>query len=891
MNNYHSKSKEEVLEIFSSSIEGLSKEEVEKRIEKYGFNEIPSGDEKGPLYIFFKQFHSVLIYILFVAAFIAFLFGHVIDTYVILAVILLNAAMGFFQEYKADKAIRALKTIIVPYAKVLRDKEVIQIKARDLVPGDIILIEEGDKIPSDARLIETKNFRAEEASLTGESFPVDKNVKPLPEGTGLSDRKNMVFMGTFATGGSAKAIVISTGTETAIGQIAKGMKEIKREKGSFERKTGRLAKQMGVIAIGAASFIFLVGFFFRDFGFEEIFLFTIASLVSGIPEGLPAILVIVLAVGVHRMAKRNAIIRRLAATETLGIVNVIATDKTGTLTQNTMNVREIILNNESNVFVSGNGWIPEGEFKQEDKAFSPLSNLSLSKLLHIASVCNNAKLIKEDGYKILGDPTEASLVVLAQKAGINETAKERKIDDMPFDSELKYRASLSALIDKEGEKEIYVVGAPESILEISSYCIEEGRIKEFSEEKKKEIIRKTGMLTKKAMRVIALAYRETEKEREEVSEDGINNLIFAGVVGMVDPPREEVKTAISKTKKAGIRVIMLTGDHRETALAIAKEIGLVDENETKTCVENEISEMTEEEFSKAVREVSIFARLTPSTKLRIAEKLQEEGTIAMTGDGVNDALAIKKADIGIAMGIAGTDVARESAEIVLADDNFASIVNAIEEGRVVFTNTRQSSSFLITTNFAEHASIIGTLLLGMPLPLLPTQILWLNLITDGVAGAALATEPGYGDIINQPPRKKNEDILSKEIIPFLILMVFTMFLSLLFVFNLFLSESLDKARTGAFLVMAFTQLFNALNMRSSRNSLFTIGIFTNYYLIIGIIASIILQVSAIYIPFFQRVFVFYPLKISDLLIVVLVSSSVLLLGELYKGLRKWKREK
>lgn len=889
---FHSKKTEETIKELSSSANGLSKKEAEQRLEKYGSNEIPSGDEKSPFFIFFKQFHSFLIYILFAAAFIAFLFNHLVDTYVILAVVLLNAAMGFFQEYKAEKAIQALKTMIVPHARVFRNGELLQIEARKLVPGDIIFIEEGDKIPADGRLLEVKNFQTEEASLTGESFPVNKEIKPLPASTGVSDRKNMVFMGTFVTGGKAKAIVTSTGVQTAIGEIAKSMKEIKRNKKHFEKKTAKLAKQMGVIAVLAASFTFLIGFFIRGFNFEEIFLFTIATLVSGIPEGLPAILVIVLAAGVYRMSKRNAIIRRLSATETLGVVNVIATDKTGTLTQNTMNIEKIVMSGEEDISVSGEGWIPKGEFTQDDEIIFPLENPSLAKLLHIASVCNNARIIKEEGkYKILGDPTEASLVVLGEKAGVKREIvheKEKRIDDLPFNSKLKYRASLSVLGDKEGKKEMYVVGAPEVILDISKNCIEEGEVKKFDSKRKKEIIKKTENLTKKAMRVIALAYKPVSKDTKSLSDDMAKDLVFAGVVGMIDPPRQGVKEAIEKTKKAGIRTIMITGDHKETALAIANEIGLVEDNKAYTG--QDLLEMSESEFDKAVKEVSVFARLAPATKLKIAETLQKQDKIvAMTGDGVNDALAIKKADIGIAMGIVGTDVARESAEIILTDDNFASIVNAVEEGRVVFTNTRQSSAFLVITNFAEHVSIVGALIMGLPLLLLPTQILWLNLITDGFPGAALAMEPGHGKVLEEPPRKEKEGILSKEIIPFLLLMVMAMFFLTLLTFNFFLPHSLEKARTGAFSVMAFTQLFSALNMRSLRSSVFEIGLFANFYLILGLIVSFFLQIFIIYTPFFQRVFELYPLALSELLAIIALSSFVFWFGEFYKKIRRWKR--
>ena len=888
-NNFHSKEKDEVLKNFNSGKNGISNKEAKLRLQKHGPNEIPSGEKRHPVLIFIKQFHSILIYILFAAATISYFFDHIIDVYVILSVILINGIMGFIQEYKAEKAIQSLTSMIVLHAKVFREGELIQIDTKDVVPGDIIFLEEGDKIPADGRLIEAKNFRTEEAPLTGESFPVSKDIKPIPQTIGVSDRKNMVWMGTFVSGGQAKAVVTSTGISTVIGEIAKSIDEIKREKGHFERKTDRLAKQMGIIAASTSLLIFIVGFFIRDFEFEEIFLFTIASLVSGIPEGLPAILVIVLAIGVHRMAKRNAIIRRLPATETLGVVNVIATDKTGTLTQNTMNIEKIILPDKKEISVSGNGWVPSGDFFEDGNIIFPLEDAQLSKLLHISAVCNNSRLVKKnDRYEIIGDPTEASLVVLSEKAGIKKEAikaKEKRIDDLPFNQELKYRASLSVLVEEEKKKEIYVIGAPEAILLRSNKYLSK-KIEEITEEKKKEIFKQIDLLTKKAMRVLAIAYKPSPSKLTDLSDDMIDDLIFVGVVGMIDPPRFGVKEAIEKTKKAGIRVVMITGDHRETALAIAKQIGLVNQDENKSYVEEEISKMSDKEFNEAVKNTSVFARVTPSTKLKIAEALQNQGNIvAMTGDGVNDAPAIKKADIGIAMGIIGTDVARESAEIVLVDDNFASIVSAIEEGRIVFTNTRQSGTFIVTTNFAEHATILSTIFLGLELPLLPTQILWLNLVTDGVTGGALAAEPGHGDSLSEPPRKAGEDILSKKTMPFLILMVITMAISTLIVFRIFLPDSLDKARTGAFLVMAFTQLFNVLNMRSLRSSLFKIGILTNKYIVIALLVSVILQITAIYIPFFQRIFRFTPLGGLEITGIIILSSFVLWFGEAYKLIR------
>jgi Ca2+-transporting ATPase len=893
--SFHSQTVEDALEKLSSNINGLSEKEAKSRLEKFGFNEIPEKKARHPVLIFLKQFHSILIYILIIAAIISFFSGDLIDVYIIIGVILINAIMGFVQERKADLSIQALKKMIVLHAKVYREGELLQIAARELVPGDIILIEEGDRIPADARLLEIKVFRTVEASLTGESLPVDKNIKILPEKTALADCKNMAFMGTFVARGQAKAVVTATGISTAFGKIAQDIEKIKRVKGHFKEKTDKLAKQMGIIAAIGASATFIIGFFIRGFEFLEIFLFTLASLVSGIPEGLPAVLIIVLSVGAHRMAKRNAIIRTLPSTETLGVVTVIITDKTGTLTENTMNVEKIILPSETEITVSGKGWTPSGSFFQREKIIHPSRNPSLAKLLEIAAISSDAEVLREKNrYEIIGDPTEAALTVLAEKAGLKKEKileKVKEIDELPFSQELRCEASLLIFPEKSKRKEIYVVGAPEVILNHSAHVLENNKCKKITQKQRKDILTQVEHLTKKAMRVLALAYKEVPHHIDGLSEDLVSKLVFVGIVGMKDPPRQEVEEAIVKAKKAGIRVVMTTGDHKGTALAIAKEIGLIDEKAKskypEALTEQELLDLSEKEFEDIIKNVSIFARLTPNMKLRIVKTLQKQGHIvAMTGDGVNDAPALKRADVGIAMGIIGTDVARESSEIVLADDNFASIVNAIEEGRIVFKNTRQASCFLITTNFAEDVTIISTLLLGLNLPLLPTQILWLNLVTDGVSDVALAAEPGHGDVLEEPPQKTKEGILSKEMIPFIILMTCIMAIFTLTIFNAYLPQGIEKARTAAFVVMAFTQLFNVLNMRSFRKSIFKIGFSTNKYIIVSLLVSIILLVIVIYVPFFQNMFHFVPLSLMELLTISLLSSVVFWFDELYKFIKK-----
>jgi P-type Ca2+ transporter type 2C len=905
-NLWHSKTVDEVFNETSSHHEGISQKEAEKRLLKYGPNVIEDEKRVHPLFVFLKQFKSGLVYVLIAAAAISFLFHKIIDVYVILVVIFLNAGLGFVQEYKAEKAIQALKKMVVQFAKVYREGKLLEIAAEHLVVGDVVLLGEGARVPADVRLFYTKNFRTSEASLTGESVPVGKKTEVVIEEADLGDRKNMAFMGTFVAGGKAKGVVVATGSETFFGTIAKDIREVKKRGGHFEEKISILAKQMVVFAFGGASIILFFSLYTKGVTLEEIFslsdvfqeslLFAVAALVSGIPEGLPATLVIVLAIGATRMAKKNAIIRRLPATETLGVADHIITDKTGTLTQNTMNVRKIILADNEEIDVTGEGWIPKGDFLENEEKISPLEKSNLEKLLHIAGVCNEAEIAREeegDKYKIIGDPTEASLVVLAQKAGLSEEMiyeKEKKIDDMPFSSKLKYRASLSVLLNQGNKKQVYVVGAPEEVIEKVEFLQHRNGVRKITKEEKEEILKKVEGMTDQAMRTIGLAYKEVKDETEEIKKEDVSDLILTGVVGIMDPPRPEVKEAILKARKAGIRVMMVTGDHKGTALAISKEIGLLEEGDNRAFTQHELLEMSEDEFVKTISEVNVFARLTPHMKLRIAKTLQEKkgAIIAMTGDGVNDAPAVRQADIGIAMGIAGTDVTKEAGEIILADDNFASIVGAIEEGRIVFTNTRQASSFLITTNFAEFITLITSILLRFPLPLLPTQILWLNLVTDGAVGFPLAAEPGHGKVLNRPPRNKKENILSLEILPFFILMAVIMTIASLFVFNLIYQGGggeLDRARAAVFTVMAFTQLFNVLNMRSLRESVFSIGLFSNPSMILALFIATVLQVIAIEVTFFREIFGFGALKFSEFILFIGISSLVLVFGEAYKYLR------
>ena len=894
---WHTKTPEQIFQELSTSEKGLSSSEATQRLKEHGPNELPEERQTPLILKFLKQFNSPLIYILIIAMIISFTFNHLVDGYVILTVLVLNACIGYFQNRKAERAIDALKKMIVSYAKVYRDKELIKIPAYELVPGDVIYLEEGDKVPADCRLIEIKNLRTQESSLTGESLPVDKKLEILFDKTPLGDRDNMVFMSTLVVAGSGNAIVVNTASSTEIGKIAESIQKVKPTPSLFQRKTKRLAIILGIFAVIGASLTFLIGFFYRDLEFIDIFFFTVASLVSGIPEGLPAVLSIVLAVGAWRMAKRNAIVRHLSSVETLGSIDVIVTDKTGTLTKNTLTI-EKIYTHEGEFSVTGSGWQPLGRFYKNKELIHPLKFKSLEKIFSISTLCNKSNLLRKDGdYEIVGDPTEVSLLVLSKKAGVErhefiEQKRQNILDDFPFNSTLKLRASLIEI--EKRKKQLYTIGAFEEITGKSSYYFDDKNIN-LDNKLKKELLKKAEKLASEGYRVLALAYKDVPLTVNSITENIIKDLIFVGFVGMKDPPREEVKEAIVKARSAGIRIIMNTGDHKDTAIAIAKEIGLIKSNQisSKTVfTESELNEFSNEQFYNAVKNAIIFARITPDMKLRIVEALQKQGHIvAMTGDGVNDAPALKKSDVGISMGIIGTDVARESSEFVLADDNFASIINAVEEGRVVFRNVRNASTYLVSTNIAEYITIITSLLVGLPLPLLPIHLLWMNLLTDGFNGVSLSFEKSHHTALSGPPLPKKEHILNNEAIPFLIIVGIVMAIFTLSFFIYFNNQfGINKAMTAAFISMTMCQLFNVFNMRSLHKSIFEIGFLSNKYVLAALSTSFGFMLILIYTPIIQNFFRFETLTFIEITMIFLSSSIVLISGEAYKRIRfgKWK---
>lgn len=901
-NIWHALSVEEVFNFLKTSVHGLTTVEAEKRLKEYGPNELEEERRFRKLALLFDQVKSPLVGVLFVAAFISLLVGKLVDAFVVVVVIALNTAVGFFQGYKAEAALQALKSLASPEAEVIRDCPEkgtcieMRVKAREIVPGDIILLDAGDKVPADARIFEAINLEIDESMLTGESTPVRKTTEPLDKNLPVADRKNMAFSGTIVTQGRGKAVVVATGMKTEIGKIAKLIKETEKAETPFQKRTSDLSKKLGLFALIAGSLVLMVSLI-RGFEFYQTFLFTLAVIVSAIPEGLPAVMTITLAVGVNRIAKRNAIIRKLQAVDTLGSATVIVTDKTGTLTTNQLTVQKIFVNGKM-VKVTGVGFAPEGSFEINGVPIDPKKDNTLSLLLEIAALCNDARLRqhKTDGYRweIYGDPTEGALVVASEKAGFNKEELEAqlpRVDEIPFDAKERYMVTFHK--SPENNLRVYVKGAPETILEMCSDILVDGKIKKLSPKEREELLKVSTEMSSEALRVLAMAYKIIEPDNLEAFKENIRHkrakLVFVGITGMIDPPRPEAKQSVQLCKRAGIKVVMATGDHKLTAEAIAREIGIL-EPSSKILTGTELDNMDDDDLDSVIEQTSVFARVSPSHKYRIVESLRRKGHIvAMTGDGVNDAPALKAAEIGVAMGITGTDVAKENADMVLTDDNFASIVNAVEEGRVVFENIRKVAKYLIATNTGEIITILTALIFFPHLPLIftPIQILWVNLITDGMLVTPLAMEPKEEDVMDQPPRKPNEKIINRDIIMNTIYVGIFMMIGTLYVFmKEWNGGDVIRAQTLGFTTMAMFQVFNALNCRSRRKSVFKIGFFTNKYLFAAIAASVTLQVLATLLP---------PLKVAlgttsisawDWLTIIIVSSSVFFADELRKLVRK-----
>ena len=926
---WHSLSEEEIFRKLNTSSKGLSQKEAEERLKKYGYNELAEKKRRTALQMFLSQFKDVFILLLIFAAIFSIGVGYFeslhdpsigflesyTDAITIIVIVIMCVIAGFVQEFRAEKALEALKKLAAPKARVIRDGKIAVIPAREVVPGDVLALEAGDRVPADARIIEAIELRANEAVLTGESTPVNKQVTVVEPSAPLSERRNMVFSATHIVYGRGKAVVVATGMKTEFGKIAKMVQEAEEEKTPLEKKLDSFASKIAKIVIAVCAIIFALEAFevamqgqFEINGFIQAFMSSIALAISAVPEGLPAIVTITLALGARELARRNAIIRKLAAAETLGAVTVICSDKTGTLTKGEMTVRRVYVDNKI-YEVTGVGYKPKGEFILRGEKIEPEKEEALIYLLKIGALCNNALIVKEkEKWEVIGDPTEAALIVAAEKAGLKYKTLEKnypRIGEIPFTSERKCMTTIH--LTPEKKKIALLKGAPEVVLEKCTYILDNGKIKKLTEKKRKEILKINEEMAKEALRILGMAYKELPKKTEKYSEEIEKDMIFIGLEGMMDPPREEAIEANKKCQKAGIKTVMITGDHKLTAVAIAKEIGIFKEGDI-VLTGKELESLDEKEFEEIVEKVTVYARVSPEHKLKIVRALKAKGHIvAMTGDGVNDAPAVKTADIGVAMGITGTDVTKEASSLILTDDNFATIVRAVEYGRVIYDNIRKYARFLIACNFDELL-VIGTFaILGgifgeemFPLPLLPAMILWINLVTDGGPAIALATDPPEEDVMERPPRKPEEGILH-GMIAFIIASFLLQAAGTFLVFALesyvwpahgFGTEAtLNEARTAAFVQAAMFELFVVWNCRSEKRSVWRLGRknFSNKFFVVAVLASIALTLGICYIPITQRMFHIVPLTPIDLLYVVGVASwGLFVLPELFMNRKVWK---
>ncbi len=903
----------------SDAQRGLTTADARERLDRYGRNELLSEPPMPAWRRFVAQFQNVLVILLLVATVVSVLVwlyeresALPYEGIAIFIIVLLNGILGFVQEERAEKSVAALQAMAAAGANVLRDGERQTIPAAEVVPGDILLLEEGDTVSADARLISAVRLQTAEAALTGESLPVSKSTAPLDEESSLGDRTNMVFSGTAATYGRGAAIVTSTGMQTEMGRVAGMLQQTEDEETPLQRELDRTGRLLGgivlVIAVVIVATILLVEDVSTVSDIVDVLILGVALAVAAVPEGLPAIVTAVLAIGVQRMVQRNAIIRHLPAVETLGSATVIASDKTGTLTRNEMTVRSV-LTPHGRVEVSGIGYAPEGDLRRDDQ---PLSDETLRaealRTLRAAYLANNAELQQHgEAWTIQGDPTEGALLVAARKAGHERdslTQRFGRVGEVPFSSERKLMSTIHHDEAKPERLIIFTKGAPDVVLDHCTHEIVGEEARPLSDERRQKISAQNEELASEALRTLGIAFRtlprrdEMEPEAQAHEEQVEHDLVFLGLVGMIDPPRPEAQRAVERARTAGIRPIMITGDHPRTAAAIARELGIL--HNERTMIGAEIEQQTDDQLDETVREVSVYARVNPEHKLRIVDALQRNGqVVAMTGDGVNDAPALKSADIGVAMGITGTDVSKEAADMVLTDDNFASIVAAVEEGRTIFANIQKFLRYLLSSNIGEVLTMFFGVLLagvigltaegeGLVLPLLATQILWINLVTDGAPALALGIDPTDPGLMRRAPRSTASGVITRPMGVGIVFVGLIMAAGTLLVLDAGLpggliegSGDLTHARTMAFTTLVFFQLFNVLNARSDDQSVLR-GIFRNHWLWAAIAFSLVLHVIIIYVPFLQEAFDTVGLSLLDWLICAAVASSVLWLRELSK---------
>lgn len=901
----HAKSAEDLTSLFQTHLErGLAQQEAQARLAKDGANELSERPRPGILALLWDQFNNYLVIILIIAAAVSLALGEYVDSIAIMVIVVLNAVVGVIQESKAEQALEALKKMSAPNAQVIRDGLQVTIPGREIVAGDIVMLEAGNYVPADLRLVESINLKVEEASLTGESVPVEKHAgvvlnKEIP----LGDRKNTAFMGTLITYGRGKGIVTGTGMSTQIGLIAEMIQSFETEATPLQKKLEHLGKVLGTACLAICALVFIYGLFrdtnlmsVLDSGFMHyleaekkgiinLFMTAVSLAIAAVPEGLPAIVTICLALGMQRMIKHNALIRKLPAVETLGCATVICSDKTGTLTQNEMTVVQGWAGNKR-FRVAGEGYSPSGEFFMGGDPFDPRNDPDAGFLLHGALICNDAKLEESSdeagkrSWRIVGDPTEGALVVVAAKSGLRRSELEKtlpRIQEIPFDSDRK-RMSTIHRVDGEQARAIvaglgsppliaFVKGAPDVILDLCRQKLESGRLVELTEEERRIVLDQNHDMASKALRVLAVACRPFQAVPATVTPETVEqDLVFVGLLGMIDPPRPEVIEALKVARGAGLKSVMVTGDYKDTAEAIAHDIGLLTPGGL-VLTGPEIEKLTDSELAARTDRLEVCCRVSPQHKTRIVDAFKARGhVVAMTGDGVNDAPALKRANIGVAMGITGTDVAKQTADMVLTDDNFASIVAAIGQGRIIYSNIRKFVYFLLACNIGEILIVFGAMLCGLPIPLRPTQLLWLNLVSDGAPALALGLEKGDPDIMSQPPRSPKEHVINRDMAIGIGVVGVVDALAILAVFYLALQrypEHLAAAQTIAFATLCSSELIRAFTARSEHFSIFTIGLFSNRWMVWAVGVSFILVLLVIYVPFLQPFFDTVPLTVGD----------------------------
>lgn len=898
--HWHSTEIEDVFVSLETSREGISEEEAARRLLKYGPNELKEEKKQQWYHILFEQFTSLLVIILIISAAVS---GYLAwresepmtDMYVILLIVVMNAILGFVQEYRAERAVEALKAMVSPHVLVIRAGKENSIDSIDLVPGDVVLLEAGSRVPADCRLIEAANLEVDEAALTGESRPVGKRISVVDSESGVGDQKNMVFMGTVVTNGRAVAVTTETGMSSQFGKIAGMVQAIDVEPPPLTQKMDKMGKQLIAISLVLTVFVFFVLWFVHDRPLDQVFLTSVSLAVSAIPEGLPAVLTITLALGTSRMARQKAIVRRLASVETLGSTTVICSDKTGTLTRNEMTATRLHTADRT-LNITGSGYHPVGDFTENGEKIKPADDPQLRLLLQISALNNDSNIQQQNGnWLCYGDPTEGAFVVAAEKAGlkVKELNEEYpRVDEIPFDATRKRMTTVHKT--PEGGLVAYVKGAPEMVLQRSTKIFK-GEERDITKEDIDENLSVMNSMAQDALRVLAMSYKALPDDYEfaTLNVDEVEaELVYVGLIGMIDPAREEVPTAIKVAQQAGIRSVMVTGDHKITAVAIAKEIGILSKMSDAMVLEgHEIEELTDDELDDVINDVRVCARVSPEHKMRIALSLKRLGHIvAMTGDGVNDAPALKAADIGVAMGIKGTDVTKEASDMVLEDDNFATIVQAIRGGREIYTNVTKYIRLMLAANFDEFLEITVTAALGLPVPFLPIHVLWINLVTDGLPAVALSVDPPDPDIMKYPPRDPKEDIM-RRFWRFILFSALVDFISDFVPFFWTYIDTVAKtggdfelsamtARTVAFTSIVFFEFFLAYQSRSETKHIFQLGLkglMANKMLFVSVIVGIGLQFSIIYVPWLNEVFHVVPLTSLQLLVCFIGSLTAFLI--------------